>query len=187
MSTATLDEQQTLLVDSARRYVERGYGAEQRRQSLQHACACEPARWREFAELGWLALPLAEAHDGLGGSLADVCLIAEELGRGLVVEPYVACVVLAGMLLADTAGQDQTMQWLPPLAAGDKRIALAAWERTARFDPLGGTAHAVPEKDGYRIDGSKTLVLGAAGADAFLVLAKLPPVAASLAQTGNIP
>jgi butyryl-CoA dehydrogenase len=181
MSATDLDEQQNLLVDSARRYVERGYGEPQRRQSLQHAQGCDPARWQELADMGWLALPLRESRGGLGGSLIDVCLIAEELGRGLVVEPYVGCAVLAATLLDDAADDGQAARWLPALAAGEKRIAVAAWERAARFDPMAGAARAAPEREGYRIDGNKTLALGAPGADTFLVSAKLPPASPSAA------
>ena len=134
MSAFENDLQRAQLVESARKYVERGYGTSVRQASLAHGEGCDPARWRELAEMGWLALPLPEAGGGLGGSLFEVCLIAEELGRGLVVEPFIACAAGAA-LLADAGGDGPCAQWLPALAAGEKRVALAAWEPDARCDP----------------------------------------------------
>ena len=67
MSTFTLSENQVMLAESARKYVERGYGTAVRAASVAHAHGCSAQRWAEFAEMGWLALPLPEADDGLGG------------------------------------------------------------------------------------------------------------------------
>jgi len=180
MSAFENDEQHAHLVESARRYVERGYGASVRQSSLAHPDGCNPARWTELAELGWLALPLSEAGGGLGGSLFEVCLIAEELGRGLVIEPYVACAT-AGALLADAAApwpadaaaEGQCAQWLPALAAGARRIALAAWEPGARFDRQPCATVATRTDGGYRLRGRKSMVLGAPGANAFIIVARV--------------
>ncbi len=171
MSAFTLDENQRMLAESARKYVERGYGKAVRAASLADPQGCVPARWNEFAEMGWLALPLPEAAGGLGGSLADMCVLAEELGRGLVVEPWIASGVMAATLLAAAGSPAQCAHWLPALAAGEKRVAFAAWEAGSRFDAtqLDTVAEAV---DGaYRLNGVKELVLGAPGADALIVCA----------------
>jgi len=171
MSAFTLDENQLMLGDSARKYIERGYDKAVRAVSLADPHSCAPARWNEFAEMGWLALALPEAEGGLGGTLADMCVLAEELGRGLVVEPWIASGVMAATLLAEAGTPTQRARWLPALAAGEKRVAFAAWEAGSRFDVtlVGTVAEAVD--GGYRLNGVKELVLGGPGADALMVCA----------------
>ncbi len=173
MSAFTLDENQAMLAESARKYVERGYGDAVRNASVAHPHGCDPARWREFAEFGWLALPLPESQGGLGGSVADMCVLAEELGRALVIEPWLPCGLLAAGLMADVADETTARQWLPALAAGERRVAFAAWEPGGRFDANRIATRAQPVEGGFRLSGSKELVLGAPGAHALLASARV--------------
>lgn len=173
MNTAILEEERQQLVDSVRRYVERGYGDAMRRASESHPDGCDPERWREFADLGWLALPLSEDDGGLGGSLADTCGVAEELGRGCVVEPYGACAVSAAQLLADTASPALRARWLPGLADGSLRLAFAPWEPGCGFDPCIVDARANEAAAGFTIQGRKSMVPGGCGVDAYLLSARV--------------
>lgn len=159
MNASTSDEQRML--------------AESARKVLLPKDGEAPACWADFAELGWLALPVPEAHGGLGGGLPDLCVLAEELGRGLSDEPYVACAVLAGQLLADAAPPAVAAQWLPALAEGRSRIAFAPFEPGARHDAraVATQARRVGAEGAWQIDGVKALALGGAGADAWLLLA----------------
>ena len=172
MSAFVLTDNQAMLAESARKYVERGYDAAVRKASLAAPYATAPERWREFAELGWLALALPEADGGLGGSTADLCVLGEELGRGLVVEPWLGSAVLAAGLLARAGTAAQRAAWAESLATGDKRLALAVWERGARFDATQVGTTALRDGAGWRIDGEKELVLGAGGADGLIVSAR---------------
>ena len=183
MSAFMLNENQVMLAESARKYVERGYGSAVRAASLAHADGCSAQRWAEFAEMGWLALPLPEAEGGLGGSLADMCVLAEEMGRALVVEPWLASGVLAATLLTTAGCPEQRAAWLPKLAAGEKRIAFAAWEPGSRFDATQVGAHAEVVAGGHRLDGVKELALGAGGADAVIVCAKQKAADGSMQPT----
>lgn len=173
MNTAILEEEKQQLADSVRRYVERGYGDSMRSASERHPDGCDPQRWKEFADLGWLALPLSEGDGGLGGSLADTCWVAEELGRGCVVEPYVACAVAAALLLADTASPALRAHWLPGLADGSLRLAFAPWEPGFGFDPCIVNARAGKRAAGFNIQGKKSMVPGGCGANAYLLSALL--------------
>ncbi len=167
-----LDDNQQMLADSAIRYLERGYGDAQRNASAAHVDGCDPARWAEFAEFGWLALSVPEEDGGLGGSLADFCVLAEQLGRGLIVEPLVAGAALAGMLLADLPASALRGSWLANLASGTERLAFAPWEAQARHNPAAIATRAVPTDAGWQLDGAKGLAPGAAGADAFILAAR---------------
>ncbi|NDG40862.1 MAG: acyl-CoA dehydrogenase [Betaproteobacteria bacterium] len=155
------NDDQQMLADSAQRYLERGYGSAARAAATADAHGCPPARWAEFAELGWLALPIpAEAAGaaGLGGSVADLCALAEPLGQALVVEPWLASAVLGAGLLADAAPADLASDWLPALAVDIGGVACIA----------SGQADG-----GFLLHGDKALAPGAAGADAWLLLACL--------------
>src|SRR5438874_2296383 len=94
-----LDEQQTLLRDSVRRFVDIGYRFEQRRQRVANEGGFSARQWAQFAQMGWLGAGLPEVAGGFGGGPIDTALIAQELGRGLVVEPFVDVAVLAAQAL----------------------------------------------------------------------------------------
>jgi len=102
----TLTDEQTLLRDSVRRFVEQDYGFEQRRACVEHGGGFSTAHWARFATMGWLGAGLPEAVGGFGGGAVETALIAEELGRGLVVEPYAAVAVLAAQTLRYAGGDD---------------------------------------------------------------------------------
>lgn len=171
MSEHTLNGDQDMLSDSARKYIARGYGTAVREASFAHPHGCLPERWKEFAEFGWLAMPVPEADDGLGSSLGDICVLAEELGRGLVNEPFIAAAVLATMLFVDVATPELRARYLPGVVTGSQRLAFAAWESGISFE--GGAVTATAQQSGqtFSLNGTKTLVPGGAGADAFLLAA----------------
>ncbi|MGA7814358.1 acyl-CoA dehydrogenase family protein [Caballeronia sp.] len=171
MSAHNLDNDQDMLSDSARKYIARGYGTAVREASFAHPHGCLPERWKEFAELGWLAMPVPQADDGLGSSLGDICVLAEELGRGLVNEPFVASAVLGTMLFVDVATPELRARYLPGIVAGRQRLAFAAWESGISFDGGAVTVTAQPSGQTFSLSGKKTLVPGGAGADAFLLAA----------------
>jgi butyryl-CoA dehydrogenase len=158
------------LQDSARRFVERGYGFEVRRRGLASPEGFSEDLWRQFAELGWLGLGLPEACGGFGHA-ADQAALAEELGRAGVVEPWLANVALAGPLLA-TSAQPAHHAVVERMVGGELRLALAAYEPGARFDAFDVATHARPDAGGWTLEGRKTLVLGGGSAHALLVLAR---------------
>ena len=172
--TGPTQDNSAMLADSARAYMERGYGDKVRDASLAHAHGCAPQRWQEFAGLGWLALPIADEHGGLGGSVAEVCVITQAMGQALVNEPYLACAVLGARLLADIATDAVRREWLPALIDGSKRVAFAAWEAGVDMDFRRVATTASRDGTGWRLHGEKNIVPGGAGADAYLVAARLP-------------
>lgn len=167
------EDTRQMLADSARTYVTRAYGDSARAASLAHPHACDPQRWQEFADMGWLALPLPETDGGLGGGMADICVVAEELGMGLVVEPFVACAVMGGMLLHDVAPGSVREAWLPGITQGRLRVAFAPWEPGAGFDHEATSTQATRDGGNFRLQGDKSLVPGGTGADAFLLAARI--------------
>ena len=132
----TLSDEQRLLRESADRFIAETYTADHRAHATpSEPLGFSPAIWKQFADLGWLALPIAEAHGGLGGGAIEIGILMEAFGRGLVSEPYLSTVVLG-------AGADRRMRHatrrrqalLPQVADGSLRLAFAHSERAARFD-----------------------------------------------------
>lgn len=169
----TLNSEQQLLQDSVRRFVEKDYAFEARAALLAVGPAGAIKHWDLFAENGWLAAALPEAYGGLGGSALDTTLIAQELGRGLVLAPYLGSAVLAAQTLRAAASEEQLERWVPALADGSRRVALAYSEAGAAGIPEACALRADAADDGWLLHGVKTLVLGGADADAYIVSARL--------------
>jgi len=153
----SLSDEQQMLADSARRFVQGGYQPE--------------TLWRQFAELGWLALPFDEDNGGLGAGLVETMVLLEELGRGGVITPYLATVVLGGGVLR-RADAGWRARYVPDLVAGDLQLALAVDEQERVFAPENTALQAREEGADYVLSGDKILVLNGDQADRILVLAR---------------
>ncbi len=168
----SISEEQLLLRDNAERFVRDHGGVEPRRRLRAGALGFDPALWSQFAELGWLALPFAEADGGLGGSSQDLAILMEQMGRGLVQSPYLDTVVSCGALLAQ-GDQGQRARHIPPLLAGEMQWSLACAEAEAHFSLRDVTLRAVREADGWRLEGEKFAEPNAHAAHWLIVSARL--------------
>lgn len=167
-----LSEEQVLLGETVRRLVDTEYGLAKRKVYAATPEGFSRAMWRRYAELGLLGLPFAEAYGGSGGSAVDLMIVIEALGRGLVLEPYVETVVLAGSLLALAASDSQKREMLPEIAAGRLMLALAHGEERSRYRLEHVETRAQRAGDGYRLDGRKGVVLAGESADMFIISAR---------------
>lgn len=171
MNFAYSDEQR-MLKDMVDRVVADQYGFEAREKIIASATGYSPEIWQQFAELGLLAVPFSEAAGGFDGGGAELMVVAEGFGRGLVVEPYLASVVLAGTLIDALATGALRTALLAPLIDGEQRYALACYEPAGRYDPHWIETTARPDGEGYLLDGHKAVVLGGDSADALVVIAR---------------
>jgi len=107
-----LTDDQRLLSDSVAKLLAGTYSFEQRKALLKTPGGWSEALWNQFAELGLLGLPIAEEHGGFGGGPVDVMLLMQAFGRHLVLEPYLATVVLGGtaLKLAGDAAQQRSLR-----------------------------------------------------------------------------
>lgn len=167
----SLSEEQRLLKDSVERFVGDVYSLDHRRALVASDLGFSRDHWRQFAELGWLAMPFAEADGGLGGGPLDTMVLAEAFGRGLVVEPYLATVILGGGLIA-ALGNDRQRAGLAAVMAGETLLALAHVEREARYNLAHVGCRAEVADGGWLISGHKSVVLHGAEADRLLVSAR---------------
>lgn len=167
----TTDEQ-NLMVDTAHRYLRERYSFDARQKVLASAAGRDDRVWKDFAEMGWLSLPIPEPH-GAGGNLFDLALLMETFGAALVVEPYLPTVVLAGTALSAGGSEAQKAEFLPAIAEGRARMAVAFAERHSGYDHFDIETVAARDGGGYRITGAKSVVLGAPDADHLVVTARL--------------
>ncbi|MBA5637738.1 acyl-CoA dehydrogenase family protein [Duganella sp. LX20W] len=166
----TFNEEQQQFADALRRWVEKDYGFDVRRQIIHSPAGVSDAAWATLTELGMLALPVPEAQGGFDGSAVDLLLVMQELGRGLVVEPYFATVLGAHFL--KLAGGPGAEALLEQVASGTLKLACALGEQGARHDLNDIATAARASGDGYVIDGSKTVVIHGGQAGAFIVSAR---------------
>ncbi len=164
--------EQLQLRDSVERFVRDEYDFARRRKLSAADPGHDEACWKQYADFGWLAVPFSEADGGIGGDATDTGIVMEGVGRGLLLEPYLANVVLAGGMLAALGSAAQKAEWLQPMMAGEHKLALAYAEPEARYDIAHCATRAVKKGKSHVLDGKKSFVYGGGVADAFVVVAR---------------
>ncbi|WP_028792977.1 acyl-CoA dehydrogenase family protein [Thalassobaculum salexigens] len=167
----TFTDDQRQLADSIERYLADKYGFEQRNRIRKGEGGWSRQVWKDFAELGWLALPIAEEHGGLGGSTVDLALMMEAFGKALVVEPFIATIVLGAEIVA-RADPERAAEILPQVAAGERLLAFAHSEPNSRYDLPRVSTMATESDEGWILDGHKAVVLHGDCADTLIVSAR---------------
>ncbi|HSS71879.1 MAG TPA: acyl-CoA dehydrogenase [Casimicrobiaceae bacterium] len=166
------NEEQQLLAASIRRFVEKDYGFETRRQIVTSAEGWSREVWAQLAKLGVLGLALPDEHGGFGGGATDLAAVMEAFGDALLVEPFLSTVVLGAQFVARGATLKRRGEMLPVIAEGRLTMALAHTERGARYDLARIATRARRTADGYAIDGEKRVVLHAPCANVLVVSAR---------------
>ena len=158
--------------DAFRDYLARDYPlAAHVRQATDYPLATP--LWAGLSGMGLFGMLVPEAHGGLGLGFIDLALVLEELGRSLAT-PAAADTLAATDLLVRYGTPAQQACWLPGIASGTVRVALAVAEDGAGHGLDGLVTSARPIAGGYRLDGTKLMVAEAATADLLLVVARLP-------------
>ena len=166
-------EEQTLLRNMVQSFVQDNYDFDARMKIVRSDEGMSREIWQQFAELGLLAAPFSEDLGGLDGGPIETMVIMEELGRGLVVEPYLPTVVLCGGILSRHGSAAQQQGHLPGLIAGEDIWALAYSESQSRFNLADVRTSAKADGDGYVLNGAKAVVIGAPWANKLIVSARL--------------
>ncbi|MCZ6523134.1 MAG: acyl-CoA dehydrogenase family protein [Alphaproteobacteria bacterium] len=164
--------EQTLLKDSVERFLRDAYAFETRRKLVASDEGFSRDNWALFAELGWLGMALPEEFGGSDGSAVETMIIMEVIGRGLMLEPYLASVVLGAGLVSREASPAQRREILPALIQGELLLAFAYAEPQSRFALNDVEVSAARDGEGYLIRGRKSVVFHAAAADKVVVSAR---------------
>jgi len=161
-------EEQLQFADALKRWVSKDYSFEERRKIIHSERGVSDAAWSTLTELGMTALPVPEEQGGFNGSALDMFVVMQELGRGLVVEPYLAT-VLGAQFLKLGGGHEALLE---QVAAGELKLACALLEKQSRHDLSAIATTATANAGGYLIDGSKTVVVHGAQAGSLIVSAR---------------
>ncbi|BFM17055.1 pimeloyl-CoA dehydrogenase small subunit [Maricurvus nonylphenolicus] len=168
----SFSEEQNMLKDSVARFVADQYDFETRRKIADSAEGFSRENWQTFAELGWLSIPFSEELGGFGGGAADTMVVMEEMGKGLVVEPFVATVLLFGGLLSKAGSEAQQQELIGKIIEGQLQGTFAFLERQSRFEIADILTTAKAEGDSFILNGEKTVVMNGANADKLIVSAR---------------
>ena len=167
-----LTDEQRLLKDSVDRLIADRYDFEARKKYQREPDGWSDAVWSQYADLGLLGLPFTEAQGGFGGGPVETMIVMEAFGRGLILEPYLATVVLAGGLLRRAASAEQQGALIPGVIGGELKLAFAHLERHSRYDLADVSVTAKRDGDAWVLDGTKSVVLHGDCAHRLIVTAR---------------
>jgi alkylation response protein AidB-like acyl-CoA dehydrogenase len=168
-----LNEEQGMLRDSVKAFLfERAPVAHLRKlRDSRDALGFDRQLWRAFAEQGYSAVLVPEAHGGLGLGAVEAGVIGEALGRTLAPSPFLSTAVLAARTLARAGSPAQQARLLPAIAAAEVVVAVAI-DEASKHRPAAIAAKATRDGAGLRLFGAKTFVLDGHVADWFIVAAR---------------
>jgi alkylation response protein AidB-like acyl-CoA dehydrogenase len=171
----TYDEEQLALQEAVRGLVGKSYADfENRRRTVAEDPGFDEVLWTRLAEMGVLGLPFAEEHGGMGAGAVEVGIVAQELGRVLAPEPFLASVVLAGGVVDAAGTEQQKSDALGALASGESVLAFAHTEPGNRYTASATGVTASGAGEGWTLTGVKEPVPHGARADLLVVSATLP-------------
>ena len=165
-------DEQTMLRESVSRYLAANYGFETRMHVVNGEQGWSPAAWKAFAEeLGIFGASFSEAQGGFGGGAVENMIVREEVGKALVVEPYLSTVVIAGGALKATGGA-LAEAVIPQIIDGRAVIAFAYAEPQGRYNLADLRTTARADGGNYVLSGHKSVVYGGPYATHLLVTAR---------------
>jgi pimeloyl-CoA dehydrogenase small subunit len=167
-----LSEEQRLLKESVDGLLTDAYDFEQRKKYMKEKGGWSKAIWSRLAEQGLLGLPFAESDGGFGAGAVETMIVMEALGRALMLEPYLATVVIGGGFLRHGGSAAQKAAYIPSIIDGSRTFAFAQLEKNSRYDLNDVTTSAKKKGQGWVIDGEKFVVVNGENADTLVVTAR---------------
>ena len=168
-------EEQALFRDIVRRFVTEQSPSGEVRKVMATDTGYDPAMWQQMCDsVGLHALHIPEAYGGQGFGAVEMCIAMEELGRGLVCSPLFGSSILAGTAILEAGLAEDRERWLPPLASGEKRYALAVDEGGGCWDAQSVTMRYTQNNGAYSLSGRKTFVVDGCSADVIVTAARVP-------------
>ena len=174
-----LDEQQEMLRNFARDFLEKECPEQLVRQMEEDEKGYSPELWQKMAQQGWMGLIIPEQYGGAGMNLCELVVLLEEFGRALVPGPFLSTVVLGAVPVMEAGSEEQKQQFLPKIAAGELIMTMALTEPSAKWDADGVQMEAKREsasggKDGadFVLSGTKLFVPDAHVSDYMVLVAR---------------
>ena len=179
-----LTEEQSMLRDSARGLISDKAPVSHLRhlRDSKDATGFSRELWKSFAEMGFSGLLIAEEFGGSGLGFVEAGVVMEEIGRTLMPSPFLSTAVLAASALSRGGSAAQKSEHLPKISAGSLLAALAV-DEGSKHRPLNTELKAARSGNGFRLTGSKALVVDGHVADLLIVAAR---TAGAAGESGGI-
>ena len=168
-----LTEEQSMLRDSARGLISDKAPVSHLRQlrDAKDATGFSRALWKSFAEMGFAGLLVPEEFGGSALGCVEAGIVMEEIGRTLMPSPFLSTAVLAASALSRGGSAAQKAEHLPKISSGELIAALAV-DEGAKHRPLQTSLKAVRSGNGFKLSGSKALVVDGHVAGLLIVAAR---------------
>ncbi len=167
----SFNEEQTLLRNTIQSFIQDNYDFDKRTEIVKSEEGMKIENWKLFSDLGLLGLPFSEDDGGLGFGPVELMIVAEEFGKGLVVEPYIQTIVTCGGFLK-RASEKQRHEYIPKIISGEDIWAFAYAEPQGRYNLNDLTTKASKEGDNYILNGYKCVVSAAPWSKKLIVSAR---------------
>jgi alkylation response protein AidB-like acyl-CoA dehydrogenase len=167
-----LDEQQELLKNFARDFLEKECPESLVRAMEEDEKGYSPELWQKMAQQGWMGLIIPEQYGGTGMNVCELVVLLEEFGRALVPGPFMPTVVLGGLPIMEAGTEEQKQQYLPKIASGELIMTMALTEPSAKWTADGVTLEAKKSGGDYVLNGTKLFVQDAHVTDMMVVVAR---------------
>ena len=167
----SFNEEQTLLRNTIQSFIQDNYDFDKRTEIVKSEEGMKIENWKLFSDLGLLGIPFSEDDGGLGFGPVELMIVAEEFGKGLVVEPYIQTIVTCGGFLK-RASEKQRHEHIPKIISGEDIWAFAYAEPQGRYNLDDLTTKASKEGDNYILNGYKCVVSAAPWSKKLIVSAR---------------
>ena len=163
-------DEQNMLREQVLKFCETNYDFIDREKILESESGYSEDNWKQFAELGWLAVPFKEDNGGFNFGPIELTVLFEEFGKALVVEPYLSSVVMSGTIL-EGSNHPAKASIIEKIISGEHQVSVAYAEPNIGYNFLDCVTTLSKDGDTFILNGSKSLVLNGGNADQFIVLA----------------
>jgi alkylation response protein AidB-like acyl-CoA dehydrogenase len=167
-----LDEQQEMLKNFARDFLEKECPEQLVRAMEEDEKGYSPELWQKMAQQGWMGLIIPDQYNGTGMNICELVVLLEEFGRALVPGPFISTVVLGGVPIMEAGTEEQKQQFLPKIASGELIMTMALTEPSAKWTADGVQLAAKKDGSDYVLNGTKLFVQDAHVSDYMVVAAR---------------
>lgn len=170
MAKLTLTEDEQMLADTARSFLDDAAPVSRLRAMRDAGKSSDPELWAQMVELGFAGVLVPEDQGGVDMGMGAASVLAQEMGKTLAVSPFISTAVMAATALRQVA-DERAQGALAQIASGEVTYALAVDEGN-KHAPDATQMQAKRVGNGFELNGSKTFVVDGGSADRLLVLAK---------------
>ena len=163
-------DEQNMLREQVLKFCETNYDFIDREKILETEAGYSQDNWKQFADLGWLAVPFKEENGGFNFGPIELTVLFEEFGKALVVEPYLSSVVMSGTIL-ESSNHSNKSSIIEKIIAGEHQVSVAYAEPNIGYNFFDCITSLSTNGDNLSLNGTKSLVLNGGNADQFIVLA----------------